>query len=70
MAPILASWRRSPGGRAGSGDEVKRLVEDQLPLFMWPERIFALEALPRNERGKIDYDALTRVLAAEYQRLR
>ena len=57
-------------GAAGSGDEVKRLVEDQLPLFMWPERIFALEALPRNERGKIDYDALTRVLAAEYQRLR
>ena len=47
-----------------------QLREDQLPLFMWPERIFALDALPRNERGKIDYDALTRVLAAEYQRLR
>jgi acyl-coenzyme A synthetase/AMP-(fatty) acid ligase len=59
------------GGTAvGNGDEVKRLVEDQLPLFMWPERIFALEALPRNERGKIDYDALTRVLSAECQRVR
>jgi acyl-coenzyme A synthetase/AMP-(fatty) acid ligase len=57
-------------GATRSGEEVKRLVEDQLPLFMWPERIFALDALPRNERGKIDYDALTRVLAAEYQRLR
>ncbi len=57
-------------GTPGNGDEVKRLVEDQLPLFMLPERIFALEALPRNERGKIDYDALTRVLSAEYQRLR
>ncbi len=34
------------------------MVEDQLPLFMLPERIFALAALPRNERGKIDYDAL------------
>jgi amino acid adenylation domain-containing protein len=59
------------GGMAvGNGDEVKRLVEDQLPLFMLPERIFALEALPRNERGKIDYDALTRVLSAECQRVR
>ena len=56
--------------KPGNGDEVRRLVEDQLPLFMCPERIFALEALPRNERGKIDYDALTRVLSAEYRRLR
>jgi acyl-coenzyme A synthetase/AMP-(fatty) acid ligase len=46
------------------------LVEDQLPLFMLPERIFALDALPRNERGKIDYDALARVLSAEYHRAR
>jgi acyl-coenzyme A synthetase/AMP-(fatty) acid ligase len=57
-------------GAPGDGEEVKRLVEDQLPLFMLPERIFALAALPRNERGKIDYDALTRVLAAEYRRAR
>jgi acyl-coenzyme A synthetase/AMP-(fatty) acid ligase len=55
-------------GAPGNGDDIKRLVEDQLPLFMLPERIFALEALPRNERGKIDYDALSRVLAAEAQR--
>jgi amino acid adenylation domain-containing protein len=58
------------GVETGTEDEVKRLVEDQLPLFMLPERIFALEALPRNERGKIDYDALARVLTAEYQRAR
>jgi acyl-coenzyme A synthetase/AMP-(fatty) acid ligase len=55
---------------AGNGDDIKRLVEDQLPLFMLPERIFALDALPRNERGKIDYDALARVLSAEYHRAR
>lgn len=57
-------------GAPGNGDEVKRLVEDQLPLFMLPERIFALDALPRNERGKIDYDALAQVLSAEYRRER
>ena len=56
------------GGVKANGDDVRRLVEDQLPLFMLPERIFALEALPRNERGKVDYDALARVLSAEYQR--
>ena len=71
MEPNLSSSRLLPGpGCRVTANEVKRLVEDQLPLFMLPERIFALAALPRNERGKIDYDALTRVLAAEYRRAR
>ncbi len=67
--PLIVAAIAGPDA-PGDGEEVKRLVEDQLPLFMWPERIFALAALPRNERGKIDYDALTRVLAAEYRRAR
>jgi acyl-coenzyme A synthetase/AMP-(fatty) acid ligase len=57
-------------GSTENGDDFKRLVEDQLPLFMLPERIFAIDALPRNERGKIDYDALARILSAAYQRER
>ena len=57
-------------GASENGDDFKRLVEDQLPLFMLPERIFAIDALPRNERGKIDYDALAQILSAAYQRER
>jgi acyl-CoA synthetase len=57
-------------GASENGDDFKRLVEDQLPLFMLPEWIFAIDTLPRNERGKIDYDALARILSAAYQRER
>ena len=41
-----------------------------MPLYMMPERIVAMAALPRNERGKIDYPRLTEMLSAEYRRLR
>ena len=33
-------------------NEVKRLVEDQLPLFMLPERIFALERCPATNAAR------------------
>jgi acyl-coenzyme A synthetase/AMP-(fatty) acid ligase len=41
-----------------------------LPLFMMPEKVFVIEALPRNDRGKIDYAGLESRLSAEYQRAR
>jgi len=43
-------------------DAVRDAAADSLPLFMMPERIVGMDALPRNERGKIDYPKLTTML--------
>jgi amino acid adenylation domain-containing protein len=42
---------------------IRAAAADSLPLFMMPERIVAMDTLPRNERGKIDYPRLTVLLA-------
>jgi acyl-coenzyme A synthetase/AMP-(fatty) acid ligase len=44
-------------------DTVQATMADTLPLWMMPERIAALPALPRNARGKIDYPHLAELLA-------
>jgi acyl-CoA synthetase (AMP-forming)/AMP-acid ligase II len=44
-------------------DAIREAAADSLPLYMMPERIVAMAALPRNERGKIDYPRLTEMLA-------
>ncbi|HET7717848.1 MAG TPA: AMP-binding protein [Bauldia sp.] len=44
-------------------DAVREAAADSLPLFMMPERIVAMPNLPRNERGKVDYPRLTRMLS-------
>jgi amino acid adenylation domain-containing protein len=36
-------------------DTIREALADALPLWMMPERIVALPALPRNNRGKVDY---------------
>lgn len=41
---------------------IREAAADSLPLYMMPERIVAVDALPRNERGKIDYSRLTEML--------
>jgi amino acid adenylation domain-containing protein len=56
------------GEATPDADHIRTVVADHLPLFMMPERIFAIDALPRNERGKIDYASLARILSEEYQR--
>ena len=66
--PVIAA--AIVGQPTPDADTLREAAANSLPLFMMPERIVAMDALPRNERGKIDYDALTRVLSAEYQRLR
>jgi acyl-CoA synthetase (AMP-forming)/AMP-acid ligase II len=43
-------------------DAIREAAADSLPLYMMPERIVAIAALPRNERGKIDYPRLTEML--------
>ncbi len=45
-------------------DTVREAAADSLPLYMMPERIVALDALPRTERGKIDYPRLATLLGA------
>jgi acyl-CoA synthetase (AMP-forming)/AMP-acid ligase II len=53
------------GGGTG-GEAIRIMASSDLPLYMVPEKVFVLDALPRSERGKIDYNALTSWLAAEY----
>lgn len=46
-------------------DAVRAVMADTLPLWMMPERIVALSALPRNERGKVDYPRLATLLEGD-----
>ena len=58
--PIIAA--AIVGEPTPDADTVREAAADSLPLFMMPERIVAMDALPRNERGKIDYPRLTTML--------
>jgi amino acid adenylation domain-containing protein len=53
------------GDPVPDAETVRAAAADSLPLYMMPERIAALEALPRNERGKIDYPRLALLLAED-----
>jgi amino acid adenylation domain-containing protein len=46
-------------------DAIREATGDALPLYMMPGRIVAMAALPRNERGKIDYPRLAALLGEE-----
>lgn len=59
--PVIAA--AIVGEPAPDADAIREAAADSLPLFMMPERIVALDALPRNERGKIDYPRLTELLS-------
>ena len=43
-------------------DAIRDALADTLPLWMMPERMAVLPALPRNERGKLDYPRLAALL--------
>ena len=45
-------------------NQVRAIALECLPLFMVPEEVFAIEDLPRNSRGKIDYAELNSRLSA------
>ena len=45
------------------GDALRAALADTLPLYMMPERLVALPALPRTERGKVDYQRLAVLLS-------
>ncbi len=59
--PVIAA--AIVGALAPDADAIRAAAADSLPLYMMPERIVAMDALPRNERGKIDYPRLTEMLA-------
>ncbi len=61
--PVIAA--AIVGGPAPDAETIRNVAADTLPLFMMPERILALPAMPLNERGKVDYPRLTRLLAGE-----
>ena len=44
-------------------DAIRAAAANSLPLYMMPERIVAMTALPRNARGKVDYPRLTDMLS-------
>ena len=52
-----------------AGDKLISPLDDYLPTFMIPE-VFTLDALPRTERGKIDYVGLGRILSDKYLKAR
>ncbi len=39
-------------------DAIRKQLQTQLPHYMIPTRLIAIEAIPRTPNGKIDYDAL------------
>lgn len=53
------------GAPAPDAAAIREAAADSLPLYMMPERIVAMAALPRNERGKIDYPRLTEMLGEQ-----
>jgi amino acid adenylation domain-containing protein len=60
-APVIAA--AVAGEPAPDAAAIRLAAADRLPLFMMPERVKAVPALPRNERGKIDYARLAALLA-------
>jgi amino acid adenylation domain-containing protein len=59
--PVIAA--AIVGEPVPDADTIREAAADSLPLYMMPERVVAMAALPRNERGKIDYPRLTEMLS-------
>ncbi len=57
-APLLVAYVVPSPGRQVAPDELRRYVQDNLPLYMVPATFVELEALPRTANGKLDRRAL------------
>jgi amino acid adenylation domain-containing protein len=55
---LVAHLASAPAGERPSVVELKRFCAAKLPAYMVPERFVFHVALPRNLRGKIDFEAL------------
>jgi amino acid adenylation domain-containing protein len=54
----LLGYVAPPDGAEPDPEELRAHLAERLPAFMVPSWIEVLEALPLNERGKVDHDAL------------
>ncbi len=53
-----------------NGEAAARAVQDALPYYCVPAKVFTMEALPRTDRGKIDKAALRQLAETELGELR
>ena len=60
---ILAYFVPDPSARPGSPEELRQTLARQLPEYMVPSRLIALDKLPLNGNGKLDRAALPRPAA-------
>jgi len=60
-APLIAA--AVVGEPVPDPEAIRAAAADSLPLYMMPERIVPVAALPRNARGKVDYPRLAALLA-------
>ncbi len=57
--PVLTAYvAPTPGARSPAVADVRAQLHTRLPAWMVPTHVVMLEALPRNERGKVDRRAL------------
>lgn len=62
---VITAFVRSRPGREMSLIEAKAHCAGLLPVYMLPDRVVALSAMPKGSRGKIDYRALALRAAGE-----
>lgn len=63
LATVVVTDGAGPG--IADGDGISHFVADRLPPYMVPERIVVLPALPLSANGKVDRNAISRLLNAE-----
>lgn len=64
---LVAYFVPTPGERTPSGAELRARLLVRLPTWMVPTHVVPLSQLPRNERGKVDRQALPPVPAAHHE---
>lgn len=57
---VITVFIRTRAGEGLSAIEVKAYCARALPSYMLPDRVVFVDAIPRGNRGKIDYEALER----------
>lgn len=63
------SWsRRAPTGEALNADALLEAARSELPAYMVPRRIIAVDALPRNANGKPDRKGLATAYADTFRK--
>jgi hypothetical protein len=61
MGAVIVAFVRTRSAGAVSLIEAKAHCARTLPLYMVPDHIVFLDAIPKGSRGKIDYIALSRI---------